>query len=191
MATPGMNGREVVNIASDSDEDAFSDDDDVQFFDANHERQGPLSDFPRMDGMLDYNRVCETPNGIIDLTAIPDIDVPPSDPLLTNMEVPDSEGFNGDSELVTEAVGLQMVLDFLPDIAIDHVLNIIRERTTDLTRTMGKCQEIVVQLVEEGTYPKEEDEANNRKRKRNDEDDWKHYDTADRDPDITTYEVDA
>jgi E3 ubiquitin-protein ligase RNF216 len=190
MAPPGMHGREIVNLASESEED-LSSDDEVEFFDASSEQSDSTDEDPDMDNMLDYNPVCETPNGVIDLTAIPDIDVPPSDPVLTNMEATEPEGLDSDNMLVTEAIGLQMVLDFLPGISIDHVLNIIRKQTTDRTRTNKKCQEIIMQLVEKGEYPKEEDETNNKKRKRNDEDDWKRYDTADRDPDITTYEVDA
>jgi TRIAD3 protein (E3 ubiquitin-protein ligase RNF216) len=190
MATPGMDGREIVNLASDSEEDLISED-EAEFFDASSEQSGPTDEDPDVDDMIGYNPVCETPNGVIDLTAIPDIDVPPSEPMLMNMEPTEPEGLNSDNMLVSEAVGLQMVLDFLPGISIDHVLTIIREQTTDRTRTNKKCQEIVMQLVEKGAYPKEEDEKNNKKRKRNDEDDWKRYDTADRDPDITTYEVDA
>ncbi|OAG12700.1 uncharacterized protein CC84DRAFT_1171377 [Paraphaeosphaeria sporulosa] len=70
-----------------------------------------------------------------------------------------------ESELVTVAVCLQMVLDILPDISVDHVLALIADQTQDNTRTSEACQRIVTQLLDGEAYPKEEEEAS-RKRKR-------------------------
>jgi TRIAD3 protein (E3 ubiquitin-protein ligase RNF216) len=79
----------------------------------------------------------------------------------------------------------------LPDISVDHVLQIIKKKTTDLTRTNVQCQNIIAQLVEDGDYPKEDDETHSKKRKRSNEDDWKDYDKAEPDPEILTYDADA
>jgi TRIAD3 protein (E3 ubiquitin-protein ligase RNF216) len=195
MARPRIDDAyEVVNLASESEEEGFSED-ELEFFDAQAEHEYHGNEFPdmNMEGILDelnarYNPVYEAADGIIDLTGIPDIDVPPSDPILVASS---SEAAGSDNQLVTEAVALQMVLDFLPDISIDHVLNIFREKTTDLTRTNTQCQNIIVQLVENGAYPKEDDDANSKKRKRGDEDDWNDYDKAEPDPEIPTYVSDA
>jgi TRIAD3 protein (E3 ubiquitin-protein ligase RNF216) len=195
---------DVVNLASDSEEDGFSEN-DLEFFDAQDQPEllGPGfygDEFPdmNMDGILDvldarYQPVYEAVDGIIDLTGIPDIDVPPSDPIPvdSSSESAESNNFNRDDHLVSEALALQMVLDFLPDISVDHVLNIFREKTTDFTRTNATCRNIISHLVEDGSYPKEDDEANCKKRKRNDEDDWKDYDKEEPDPGIPAYELDA
>jgi TRIAD3 protein (E3 ubiquitin-protein ligase RNF216) len=193
---------DVVNLASDS-EGGFSED-DLEDFDAHAQPELPVefpgNEFPDMNmgAIVDelnahYHPVYEAADGIIDLTGIPDIDVPPSDPIPvdSSSESAESDDFDRDDHLVSEAVALQMVLDFLPGISIDHILNLIREKTTDLTRTNAKCQNIIAQLVEDGDYPKENDEANSKKRKRNDEDDWKDYDKEKPDPDIPSYESDA
>jgi TRIAD3 protein (E3 ubiquitin-protein ligase RNF216) len=192
---------DVVNLASDSEEG----ENDQEFFDVpvQPDLLGPGyhgDEFPAMNmgGIVDvldaqYRPVYEAADGIIDLTGIPDIDVPPSDPILVNSssESAESNDLNRDDDLVSEGVALQMVLDFLPDISVDHVLNIFREKTTDITRTNAKCQNIIAQFVEDGVYPKEDDEANSKKRKRNDEDDWKDYDKEKPDSEIPAYEQDA
>jgi TRIAD3 protein (E3 ubiquitin-protein ligase RNF216) len=195
---------DVVNLASDNEEGGFSGN-DLEFFDAQDQLELPgpgfsEDEFPdmNMDGILDvpnarYQPVYDAVDGIIDLTGIPDIDVPPSDPIPvdSSSESAESNDLDRDDHLVSEAMALQMVLDFLPDISVDHVLNIFREKTTDFTRTNATCQKIISQLVEDGAYPKEDDEANSKKRKRNDEDDWKDYDKEEPDPGIPTYELDA
>ena len=71
--------------------------------------------------------------------------------------------FQGD--LVTAAACLQMVVEVLPDIAVDHVLQLIADQTQDHTRTPDACQRIISQLLDGGEYPKEEEEVS-RKRKR-------------------------
>lgn len=77
----------------------------------------------------------------------------------------DFEADIAEGELVTAAVCLQMVLDILPDISVDHVLALITDQTQDSTRTADACQRIITQLLDGGPYPQEE-EAASRKRKR-------------------------
>jgi TRIAD3 protein (E3 ubiquitin-protein ligase RNF216) len=186
---------EVVDLASDSEDEVLSGD-ELEFFDAQAERQDAMEDYFDMDGTpgalnAHYSPFHEAANGVIDLTGIPDIDVPPSDPTIVDFEAGGPDNLYSDAQLVTEAMGLQMVLDFLPDISIDHVLNLIREKTADLTRTVAQCQNIIMQLVEDGIYPKEADEAKNKKRKRDAEDEWKDYDEVERCPEVPNYESDA
>ncbi|KAH4039632.1 hypothetical protein HBI56_133970 [Parastagonospora nodorum] len=191
-------GHVIVELSSDSEEEGalvdFSD-----FSDTDEEPQDPNAHLPAdqdPDHLIRelnarYNPVYEAADGIIDLTGIPDIDVPPSDPLLADRESPAQDCAGSDKDLVTEAVALQMVIDILPDISIDHVLGIIREKTTDLTRTNARCHEIVSQLVDTGDYPKEDEDTKSKKRKRSDEDDWQEYDKAERDLETPTYELNA
>lgn len=181
---------DLIDLVSDSDEDG------LEWFDADDEGLGAADDFPNINGIYDGLDEPERPaqevdRDLIDLTNIPDIDVPPSDPIFVDSETPTPEAANEDNQLVTEAIGLQMVMDFLPGISIDHVLRFFRENTTDQTRTSKKCQDIVAQLVEAGDYPKEDDDANKKKRKRSDEDDWKDYEAAERDPAVGAYEAEA
>jgi TRIAD3 protein (E3 ubiquitin-protein ligase RNF216) len=191
-------GHEVIDLASDSEDEVLSEDNSA-YFDAHDRTQDGMAHFPAdqdeygMFGALNarYSPPYETANGIIDLIDIPDIDVPPSDLVLDDFEAPFNDDLGGDDHLVTEAVALQMVLDVLPDISIDHVLKIIRNKTTDLTRTNVQCHGIVAQLLDGEAYPKEEDETSKKKRKRDDEDDWKEYDKSERDPGVLTYELDA
>jgi TRIAD3 protein (E3 ubiquitin-protein ligase RNF216) len=202
-------GHEVINLASDSEdevlylpsdsEDEALSEDKSAHFDAHDRDQDDIAHFPvdldeyDLFGALNahHSPTYETPNGIIDLTHIPDIDVPPSDLALDNFEAPVNNDLCEDHHLVTEAVALQIVLDVLPDVSVDHVLNIIREKTTDLTRTNAQCHDIVTQLLDGEVYPKEEDETSKKKRKRDDEDDWKEYEKSERDPGVLTYELDA
>jgi TRIAD3 protein (E3 ubiquitin-protein ligase RNF216) len=190
---------DAVDLASDSEEG----ENDREFFDVQDQLEwlGPGyhgDEFPgmNMDGIVNalnahHHPEYEAADGIIDLTGIPDIDVPPSDPILVDSSSAGSDDLNRDDDLVSEGVALQMVLDFLPDISVDHVLNLFREKTTDITRTNAKCQNIIAQLVEDGAYPKEDHEANSKKRKRNDEDDWKDYDKENPNSEIPAYEQDA
>ncbi|XPS75155.1 RBR-type E3 ubiquitin transferase [Ascochyta lentis] len=127
---------------------------------------------------------------IIDLTAIPDVDVPPSDSgSSATQDVAPSEG-NSEAELVTEAICLQLVLDVLPDVSTDHVLTLIKTRTTDQTRTKAHSEQIVNELLE-GTYPKETDRNNKKRRRIVDSDDVSDYEKDERDPGVLTYDADA
>lgn len=105
----------------------------------------------------------------IDLTDIPDINVPPSNPGTLDIKRHGSSSRDGEVGLITEAECLQMVLNVLPAISVDYVLNLIREKTTDQTRTAAQCEQIVAQLLD-GTHPTEADAENKKKRKREDDD---------------------
>lgn len=170
----------LVDLVSDSDDD---------------ELPGAVGDLHNIGGMYDssdeFNQPARQDQDFIDLTNIPDIDVPPSDPVYIGSESPTPEVADEDKQLVTETIALQMVMDFLPGISIDHVLGIFREKTTDQTRTSKTCQDIIAQLVEAGDYPKEDEDTNKKKRKRSDEDDWKDYEAAERDPGKVDYEYEA
>jgi TRIAD3 protein (E3 ubiquitin-protein ligase RNF216) len=182
---------QVVDLASDSEDELFPGD-GFEFFDARSERAESAENVDMHEFDVRYNPFYDDPDGVIDLTGIPDIDIPPSDAGLAQPEAQEHENFDDDDlRLVTEALGLQMVLDFLPDISIDHVLTLLKEKTTDFTRTAARCQGIIMLLVEEGTYPKEVDEANKKKRKRDEEEEGTEYDKAERDPEVPNYEHDA
>ncbi|KAH8730998.1 hypothetical protein GQ44DRAFT_370135 [Phaeosphaeriaceae sp. PMI808] len=176
---------EVIELPSDSSEDMLSGD-ELEFFDAPSEGQITEDDFSNMEDIINelnarYSPAFGAADSPIDLTAIPDMDVPPEVGAKSHGSFP--EGV----VMVTEAACLQMVLDVLPDIAVEHALNFIQEQTTDLTRTAAQCENIIVQLLDGGAYPKESDEANNKKRKRGNEDDWEDYDRTN----IPDYESDA
>lgn len=186
---------EIVDLSSES-EDEVLEGDGLEFFDAHFDRQSVVEDMPNVDGLLDeldarYRPLYEAEDGVIDLTGIPDIDVPPSDAAWTDREDAEPSNAGGEADIITEPVCLQLVLDVLPDISIDHVLNLIRENTTNLTRTAAQCENIITQILDGGAYPKETDEAKNKKRKRDDEEEWKDYETAERDPEVASYESDA
>ncbi|KAF2661337.1 hypothetical protein K491DRAFT_449808 [Lophiostoma macrostomum CBS 122681] len=55
-----------------------------------------------------------------------------------------------------------MILDVLPEIAINHVLELINEQKV---YTTAACERLITRLLDEGSYPKERDELH-RKRKR-------------------------
>lgn len=191
--------REIVDLASDSEasdnEDAVLSGDELQFFDAQAERRGDYHDMDDADFPQELNaRHPQAPgseHSIIDLTGIPDIDVPPSNQAFTGRETGESNNQGRVARIVTENECLQMVMDVLPDIATDHVLGLIRKSTTDTTRTAALCEDLITQLLDGEAYPKEADEAKNNKRKREDEDEWREYEKAERDPAIASYESDA
>jgi TRIAD3 protein (E3 ubiquitin-protein ligase RNF216) len=106
---------------------------------------------------------------VIDLTNIPDIDIPPNKPRPMNDQSHGNPDRGGGVGLITEAACLQMVLDVLPAISVDYVLNLIQNKTTDQTRSVAQCEQIILQLLE-GTHPTEADAVNQKKRKREDED---------------------
>ncbi|KAF1840803.1 uncharacterized protein K460DRAFT_294389 [Cucurbitaria berberidis CBS 394.84] len=183
MARSGADlGHEVIDLVSDSE-----DDDQVE----------PADKLPNPDDPV-YNVNAHfdlEDRDTIDLTAIPDIDVPPSDPFMiddkTSHSNEDSNDWGGDTQLVTEAACLQMVLGVLPDISVDHALEVIHQKTTDATRTIALCEKVVTQLLDGDAYPKEVDEAKNKKRKREDDGDLSDYEKGERDPEATGYEQQA
>jgi hypothetical protein len=199
MARPRFeHAHEVMNLASDGEEEVFSGD-ELDFFDAVPNGDDAVVDLTDMSGVLEEHNARYNPaygaadDGIIDLTAIPDIDVPPSDdPILIEDGTRKSINEIGGADLVTEAACLQMVLNVLPEISIEYVLNLIKEKTADLTRTVAQCEGIVTQLLDGDAYPKEVDEAKNNKRKRDvEEEDWSTYEKGEQDPALLSYETEA
>ena len=132
---------------------------------------GPeMDDFARQGGFdLDEYLNLDQPtanNSMIDLTGledIPDIDVPPDTPRGSPAL---EEGEIEESETIGEAMCLQMILDVLPEIAVNHVLELINERQVFTT---AACERLITKLLDEGSYPKERDEIH-RKRKRGNSD---------------------
>ncbi|RMZ69017.1 ring finger [Pyrenophora seminiperda CCB06] len=201
MARPAINvEHEIVNLISDSESeddgiprdepDFFAAPSDVDSADEYSELEEPLRNLHAQLHEDDYE--------MIDLTGVPDIDVPPSVPIAVNddeLPPPNAQapGWNDVNTPITEAACLQMVLSILPDISADYVLQLIQEKMTDTTRTMVQCEHFLAEILEGEPYPKELNDAKNKKRKRDDEDDddWIGYEMAERDPEIGGYEHDA
>lgn len=142
-----------------------------------------LSDYDSdEDYNLGYDASAETPQDFhslpgteaIDLTSIPDVDIPP-DPLpVDHTHAADS------NKLVPEEACLQMILDVLPGISVSYALNIIQEKTQDDTRTTAECERLITQILDDGMFPKEQDEINKRKRKSDEDEDDFSYDEGER-----------
>jgi len=201
MARSGIDiGYEVVDLLSDSEsEDKDFTEHGLEFFDAQSDVES-ADEYPELDEPLGNNHAQWYQDGheTIDLTGIPDIDVPPSDPLVVDDHEPPQPNaqtpeWNGGDALVTEADFLQIVLSVLPDISVDYVLQLIQEKSTDATRTMVQCEHFLTQILEGEPYPKESDAAKSKKRKRDNEgeDDLIDYEMTERDPEIGGYEHDA
>ena len=188
-------GHEVIEILSDSEEEGLIGD-QPEFFDA-RSAQHNLADWPDFDEAFNNAEVHFSPNDgePIDLTAIPDIDIPPSDAIVLEDEDPrpvtTSHGWTSKGDLVTENDCVQRILDVLPDISVDHVLKMIKEKTTDVSRTTAQCELLLTQILDGETYPKEADDMKNKKRKRGHEDDFSDYEKGERDPEVSSYERDA
>lgn len=67
---------------------------------------------------------------------------------------------------LTEEESLQAILNVIPDVSVKHVLWHIRGNA----RNAAACERIITELFDDG-YPKENDESNQRKRKREDDGD--------------------
>jgi TRIAD3 protein (E3 ubiquitin-protein ligase RNF216) len=182
---------QVINLISDDEHDGFSDD-EAEFFDAQSVGEpvnfGP--DFDLLDDLPEFGNAEVDERDVIDLTAIPDIDVPPPDLNPHVVENAPPTDARGEVELISEAVCLQLVLDVFPDISVEHVLTMIQERTTDLTRTKEHIERIVNELLEEGTYPKEAENAS-KKRRRADSDEFSDYERDEHTAGVPNYNTDA
>ncbi|CAN9157721.1 unnamed protein product [Alternaria sp. RS040] len=190
---------EVVDLLSDSEtEDENFTRRELEDFDARSASEF-AHDYPGMDDpVADFRtQLREHDHQFIDLTKIPDVDVPPSDAVVVEEQESQPEGrapeWGDEATVVTEAACLQMVLSVLPDISVDYVLKLIQEKMTDTTRTTAQCEHFLTELLEGDPYPKESDDANNKKRKRDDEaeSELSTYEKAERDPEIGGYEHDA
>ncbi|KAG9186473.1 E3 ubiquitin-protein ligase RNF216 [Alternaria panax] len=200
MAPPGINrDYEVVDLLSGSDtEDEGFTRRDLEDFDARSAMEF-AHDYPELDDPIADFRTQYQANDrqFIDLTDIPDVDVPPSDAVMVKYQEPQPEAraadWDEDAAVVSEAACLQMVLSVLPDISVDYVLKLIREKTTDMTRTTAQCEHFLTELLEGEPYPKEIDDAKNKKRKRDDEaeNELSTYEKGERDPEIGGYEQDV
>ncbi|KAF2638077.1 hypothetical protein P280DRAFT_529774 [Massarina eburnea CBS 473.64] len=70
------------------------------------------------------------------------------------------------NEPISDIECVQLILNVLPDVSVDHLLSLISETA----RTPAACERIIARLLDGGTYPKEKEEAECRKRKRDSED---------------------
>jgi TRIAD3 protein (E3 ubiquitin-protein ligase RNF216) len=198
MARCGFRDHQEVVVLSDSEDEGYARH-ELDLIDAQSPSPSEiLRDFE--DPIADFHaQYAANDRGLIDLTGIPDVDVPPSDPVTADNDTSQQDAQTndwGNAEVVTEAACLQMILSVLPDISVDYVLKLIQQKTTDLTRTSAQCEHFLTELLEGEPYPKESDErTKNRKRKRADEgdgdEDLSNYEKAERDPEIGGYEHDA
>lgn len=185
--------REAIDLSSDGD--STDSDEELEFYSANsppefiHDLSDLAHSFSASDEQHDPHD-----REVIDLTDLPDINVSPSDSKVLDEEVPAIEAVHSivseDVQLVSEASCLQKVLDVLPDISVNHVYQLIRERTSDATRTVAQCEQLIMYLLDNGAYPKEVDVAP-KKRKREDDDDLDIFENGEPDPNIENYEREA
>lgn len=78
-----------------------------------------------------------------------------------------------------------MVLEVLPDISVEHVLQLIADQTQDETRTPEACQRIVTNILDGGEYPKEEEEASKKRKRERSISEFEEDDGEDRDGQYT------
>lgn len=179
---------EVVNLISDDEDDGFSDDSNL--YEADYMEEA-LAD--EVEDFFDASEASDHANAdirvFIDLTAVPDADVPPSPQNPNHIEEADPTDVSAESELITEAVCLQLVLDVFPDISIDYVLAMMQQHTTDQTRAKKHSEMIVNELLEVN-YPKEADVAR-KKRRRQDSEGASDYEKDKSDSGSLTYKTDA
>ncbi|KAJ4380569.1 hypothetical protein N0V86_003928 [Didymella sp. IMI 355093] len=182
---------QVIDLISDDEHDGFSND-EAEFFDVQSVGEpvnfGP--DFDLLDDLPEFGNAEVDERDVIELTAILDIDVPPSDLNPHVVENAPPADARGEVELISEAVCLQLVLDVFPDISVEHVLTMIQERTTYLTRTKEHSERIVNELLEEGTYPKEAENAS-KKRRRADSEEFSDYEREEHHAEVPSYNTDA
>lgn len=129
---------------------------------------------PIRDSSDDFNDLVEleeggpaTPIDLTGLADISDVEIPPSPVRALSEEV----------RPITEVECLQNILNVFPDIAVDFVTDLIQKEES---RTTIDCERLITKLLDDGAYPKERDEANQRKRKRgaNDEPDFAEFETG-------------
>lgn len=181
---------EIIDLISNNELDALSDD-EVEYFYA-HSVGEPINfgaDFDVL-GLPDYGNADVDVRDVIDLTAIPDVDVPPSDVAPHAFEHATPASARVEIELISEAVCLQLVKDVFPHVAVDHVVTMIQERTTDLTRTKEHSERIVSELLEQGTHPKEKESAS-KKRRREDSEDFSDFGQGEHATGILSYATDS
>ncbi|ORY15631.1 hypothetical protein BCR34DRAFT_477776 [Clohesyomyces aquaticus] len=149
---------DFVNLLSDDEQSDAAEDTPTDYDDSDY-------DYALFNDVFDINgRDNDHPIDLTALEDIPDVDVPPDGAPLQRLSVEDAETLG-------EAECLQMVLNVLPDIAIDHVLHLISEQAGEGLIAVTKCEQLVARILDDGSYPKESDEISKRKRKRNDDDD--------------------
>lgn len=176
----GPERRQVIDLVSDEDF-SFSDDDDSGYEALPRFGLGEpeIEDDRDERGWGGFNAEGAAQPGFLeedwehDFIDFGPLDQPDPAPAVNSPRLPHAAPNNlmdngpdlAESDLVTAAVCLQMVLDILPDISVDHVLALITEQTQDNTRTPEACQRIITQILDGDAYPKEHEEAS-RKRKR-------------------------
>ena len=157
-------------LAPGNEDDYFlfvNSDDEIEFFNAASDRSHtPDQDAVRYNSD-DHNNNNMGPGNpaaaeVVDLTElenIPDIDVPP-DRARSPFELDPVDA-------LSDAECLQIILDILPDIQVNHVLGLLQ----DQAHSPEGCQRVIAQILDAGSYPKETDINHDRKRKRENDDD--------------------
>jgi E3 ubiquitin-protein ligase RNF216 len=150
---------EVIDLISDDEEDA------MDFYDP---------ETPSHRGTPNVGR------DAIDLTAVEGI---------SGTDVPrtpaDTPTLAPSAERLQETECLRIVLGVLPNISVDHVLTLIRERDVS---SIVSCQALIGDIFEQGPYPMEDEQAVQRKRKREDDSDSDiDYEKGDHMADLPSY----
>lgn len=173
MAQHPKHSREVVHLYADGEEE------EGEFaFGARYNAAAQSQEYEDVNDLLQelnqrYSPEFGAADIFVDLTNISDRDSPP--PALAARRVEFARISVPEPNHITEAVCLQMILDVLPDICIEHALGLIKANTQENTRTPAQCENIISQLLDEDSYPKEADQAKDKKRKRVDEEEWSRY----------------
>lgn len=190
MVQPAIrHDHEIVDLISDDEYGGLSDN-EVEFFDA-HSVGDPMDFGPESD-LLDLPEYGNGDDGrdVIDLTAIPDVDIPPYDVVPHAVEDATLSNSRADFEVISEADCLQLVMDVFPDVSVNHVLTMIQERTTDFTRSKEHSERIVNELLEQTAYPKEA-ESVSKKRRRADSEESSNYEKDENAMRVPSYATDA
>jgi TRIAD3 protein (E3 ubiquitin-protein ligase RNF216) len=186
---------QVIDLVSDDEDlDFLGFDDNIldRYFDGPLRGADEYLDEP--DAWPAFNSPHHGANNPIDLTGPEDrpgtnvtsASLSTDNPMTNNTD----EDLSG-AELVTEAACLQMVLNVLPDVSVEHALGLVHEGTKDDTRTLVECERIIAQLLDGGDYPKELEEQINRKRKRDEEESLDEFETDAHAASMPTYFKDA
>jgi TRIAD3 protein (E3 ubiquitin-protein ligase RNF216) len=136
---------EVINLISDSEEEAQElDNPNVGLL----QPPSPLFDLGEPDAYFaDFMNWEEPQPG--NLAASPNVNPP-----MAYAEGP---------KALSEEECVQLITNVLAGISLSHVLNLVKERKV---QTVAECERLITVLLDNGSYPKESDEARQRKRKR-------------------------
>lgn len=182
----------IIDLTSDNEDDQLPADEVANLAAKSFSRRATAEENLNLDAVHRYGQSAIHQQNVIELVDIPDADVPPFNfsPLVAEYAAL-NDNFN-EAGIISESVCLQLVLDVLPDVSIDHVLGLIKARTTDQTRCRVHSEQIVNELLE-NTYPKEADILSKKKKRTRDEegDEVSDYEKDKCGAGVLTYNKDA